>query len=135
MKKVLSVIIAFIMMLSLGVSASAAVPETVEPCAIGIADVQNGGLSFFGTTGLAMVRVNNQSDEITSITATLTVHVLQGTRWVYVGSDSGSSDGSAFSLEVTFTYEEGERYRSMLEVTVVKNGVTQSDTDFKYSYM
>ena len=132
MKKVLSVIIAFIMMLSLGVSAYAALPETVEPCAIGIADVENYGMYFSGTTGMAMAVINNQSDEITSITATLTVHVLQGTRWVYVGSDSGSSNGSAFSLEVTFTYEEGERYRSMLDVTVVKNGVTQSDTYFKY---
>jgi len=132
MKKVISIIMAIIMMFSLGVSVSAATPDAIEPYTVDIAEVYN-GLGFTGTAGTASSDIFGHPGT-TYISATLTVHVLQGTRWVYVGSDSGVWNGSDLYLQVDFTGVSESYYRSMLELTVVRNGVTETETEFKYAW-
>ena len=128
MKRIFSVVIAGIMMFLLSISVHATDVEVVEPRDISIAAVDN-RLSFIGTNGMAFSDIIGYTGT-TSITATLTVHVLQGSRWVYVGSDTGSGINDLY-LQVDFTGVSGSYYRSMLELTVVRNGVTETDTEFK----
>lgn len=135
MKKILAIILSVAMMLTGGVSAFAAAPETVAPLWENDMDIDN-TLSFTGTngtTGMAASTIYGVSGT-TYISATLTVHVLQGTRWVYVGSDSGSVESTILGLYVGFTGVSGSYYRSMLEFTVIKDGVSESDTIFKYAW-
>ena len=133
MKKVLSIVMAIIMMFSLGVSVSAATPDAIEPYTVDIAEVYN-VLGFTGTAGTASSDIFGHPGT-TYISATLTVHVLQGSRWIIVGSDTNSNDGSdVLSLYVGFTGVSGSYYRSMLELTVVRNGVTETETEFKYAW-
>ena len=132
MKKILSIVMAVIMVFSLGVSAYADSPKVVEPRAVEIANVSN-LLSFNGTEGMASSDIIGHTGT-TSVRATLTVHVLQGTRWIFVGSDSGSWNGYDLYLNVAFTGVSGSYYRSMLELTVVRNGVTETETEFKYAW-
>jgi len=132
MKKILAIILSVAMVLTGGVSAFAAAPETVAPLWENDMTMTH-TINFSGTSGYASADILGVPGT-TYISATLTVHVLQGTRWVYVGSDSGSVQSTALCLYVGFTGVSGSYYRSMLEFTVIKDGVTESDMIFEYKW-
>ncbi len=130
MKKALSIFLASILVCSMAVSTTAAVPEPIVPLWDNISRITN-TVTFNGTKGTAkgLIIGTTGTDEIS---ATLTVYVQNGSNWVFVGSDSDTVTSKTLALTVDFTGTSGGYYKSVLEVTVTIDGVAETETITEY---
>lgn len=90
-----------------------------------------GTIVFDGTDGTASGSVLGKSGT-TSISGTLTVYRQSGSSWVYVDSTSGTSSTNKLTLECEFTSVSGCYYKSVYEVSVTINGITEPETKTTY---
>ena len=130
MKKMLSLVIAGILLLSCCIGVGAAVPEIVTPMWDNI-NTMNNSINFSGTDGVAQASVFGKSGT-TAVSGTLEVYKQTTNGWEFVGSDSDSVSGIYMSLQVAFDGEEGEYYKAVFEVSVTRNGVVEPETKTVY---
>lgn len=129
MKKVLSLILAVILMVTLVGNISAAVidpGDTVAPCWAYMSDI---GIDFYfsGTSGTVTATISRIYGVTTLLEGTLTVYEKVGTRWVEVDSVSDSSTRT-LSLELEFDAESGTTYKAEVEVTAHGSSGSESDS-------
>ena len=130
MKKVISILLACVIMIIGSVSIYAALPETAEPLWVNVDGFQN-NISFNGTSGNAAALIYGKSGT-TKVTGTLIVYRQYGSNWIYVGSDSDTVSSSVMGLSVDFTGYSEVNYKAVLTFSVTRNGVTESETDTVY---
>lgn len=130
MKKMLSLVIAGILLLSCCIGVGAAVPEIVTPMWDNI-NTMNNSINFSGTDGVAQASVFGKSGT-TAVSGTLEVYKQTTNGWEFVGSDSDSVSGIYMSLQVAFDGEEGEYYKAVFKVSVTRNGVVEPETKTVY---
>lgn len=130
MKKIISIILACILLVITGVSAYAAPQESAEPFWININKINN-VITFNGTSGNASASIYGKSGT-TKITGTLTVYRQSGDNWIYVGQDSDTVTSNIMSLSVDFTGYYESNYKSVFSFTVTRNGVNESESDTVY---
>ena len=130
MKKVMSLVIAGILLLSCCIGVGAAVPDIVTPMWDNINTMKN-NIVFDGTDGVAQASVFGKSGT-TAVSGTLEVYKQTTNGWEFVGSDSDSVSGIYMSLQVAFDGEEGEYYKAVFEVSVTRNGVVEPETKTVY---
>jgi len=132
MKKIFSLFIAGIFLLSCCIVIQAALPETIEPLWDNIRNMDN-PITFDGTEGTARATLNGKSGT-TEITGILKVYKETDRGWVFVASDSDSVTGDSMTLSVEFTGVSGGYYKSVFSVTVTRNGVEETETKTTYAY-
>ncbi len=130
MKKMISVILACVLIITTGMSTSAALPETIEPLWDNIATIVN-DMSFNGTSGNASASIVGKSGT-TKITGTLTVYRQSGDNWIYVGQDSDTVTTGYMALSVDFNGYSEVNYKSVFSITVTRNGMSESESDTAY---
>lgn len=129
MKKVLSLILTFVLMTTLVGNISAAVidpGETVTPCWSYMSSIIV-DVNFSGTTGTATATISRIYGVTTLLEGTLTVYEKVGTRWVEVDSVSDSST-RFLNLELDFDAESGTTYKAEVEVTAYGSSGSESDS-------
>lgn len=132
MKKILSFVIAGILILSCCIGIQAALPETVEPLWDNISSMKN-TITFEGTEGTARGTLRGEAGT-TEMTGSLKVYKETDRGWVFVASDSDSVTGDVMTLSVDFTGVSGGYYKSVFSVTVTRNGVEETETKTEYAY-
>ncbi len=130
MKKFLSLILAGIVLLSCCIGTQAALPETLVPLWDNIGSISN-IISVNGNEGTAEVTITGKSGT-TKISATLTVYKQVGDDWVYVDSDSDSVNSRILNLKVDFTGVANVNYKSVVNISVTRNGIVETTTDTAY---
>lgn len=131
MKKLLSILIAGVILFGCCTGICAAMPDEIMPLWDNISDMQN-AIYFTSTDGTAKATVRGISGT-TSISATLTVYKQTSSGgWEYVDSDSDTVSGKYLSLTVDFTGETGAYYKSVFSVSVTRNGTTEPETKTAY---
>ena len=130
MKKVMSLVIAGILLLSSCIGVGAVMPDIVTPMWDNINTMKN-NIVFDGTDGVAQASVIGKSGT-TAVSGTLEVYKQTTNGWEFVGSDSDSVNGIHMSLQVAFDGEEGEYYKAVFEVSVTRNGVVEPETKTVY---
>ena len=131
MKKVLSLMIITILVVSMSFSANAAVPETpVQPLWETMASVDV-GLKFSGTTGTANGSAVRVYGTTTAIEGVLTVYEVDGDDWIYVDSVDGYSTRTLL-LNLDFDASSGTEYVAVFEVTGYSDTDSESHTATKY---
>ena len=111
MKKILSIVMAAVMLVSFGMTVNAAtVPESeIMPLWDNITTITN-AISFSGTTGTVSCEI--LGDAGTSVTAQVKVYRQTASgAWSYVGGDSGSSTTRSLYLTVKFSAIRGSYYK------------------------
>lgn len=89
-------------------------------------------LGFSGTHGGATGSVDGKPGT-TKVEATLTVYKQVGNIWEYVDSDSDSTTTEDYVvLSVGFSGTSNTCYKSVFEVSVTRNGTTESTTKTCY---
>ena len=131
MKKILSLIITGILLLSCCVEIQAALPDIIAPQWVNINKMTN-TISFDGTDGSASATLTGESGT-TSMSGTLKVYKETDRGWVFVASDSDSVTGKTMQLSVDFTGVSGGYYKSVFTVTVTRNGVDETETMTDYA--
>lgn len=127
MKKVITVLMATILFVTLSMSAYAAFPETAIPFWSNISTLET-LITFIDTDGTAKGTLTAKSGT-TSITGTLTVYKqTTGGEWEYIGSDNDTVSGRYLSLLVDFYGESGVYYKAVFTVSVTRNGTVESET-------
>lgn len=132
MKKILSIVMALVMLVSFGMTVNAVtVPESeIMPLWDNITTVSN-SISFNGTKGTASCEI--YGDAGTTVTAQIKVYrQTTSGAWSYVGGTSGSSETRLLNLTVNFTGKSGYYYKSVLTTTVYKDGVGEDVTRTSY---
>ena len=127
MKKLMSLILAMLMMSVFVVSASAAVVapgETVTPYWNNISSITV-EVSFPNGTGSATVDVSRVYGVTTSIEGTLTLYKYVNGDWVYMDSTSGSSE-RALGLELYFDAVGGTTYKAVADITAYSSTESES---------
>lgn len=132
MKKIISIVMAAVMLMCYGMTVNAAtVPESeIMPLWDNITTVTN-SISFSGTKGTVDCEI--LGDAGTTVSAQVKVYRQTASgAWSYVGGDSGSSTTRSLYLTVNFTAKSGAYYKSVLTTTVYKNGVGEDATRTSY---
>ena len=129
MKKMIAVMMASILLVCMGVSAYAAVPEPIVPLWDNINSMTN-VMVFDGNDGTASATIIGKPGT-TRITGTLTIYESVDGEWIYVDSASGTGT-SYLSLTVEFVGEDDVQYKSVFEVIVTKNGIDEDETKTAY---
>lgn len=132
MKKIISIFMVLVTLVSFTVSINAAViPEPeIMPLWDNITSITN-SIGFSGTEGTVSCTVHG--DEGTTITGEVRVYRQTASgAWSFVGMDSGSSETELLHLVVEFTAKSGAYYKSVLTTTVYKNGVGEEETSTSY---
>ena len=134
MKKLITILLTGIILLSLGIPAFAAMPDNgeIQPLWDNIKNLTH-NLNFNGTSGLASASVIAGSGT-TEIKASLAVYKEVGDdQWEYVDHiTKRTTSSTSMDLNVSFTGESGAYYKSVLNVTVTKNGVDEQEIKFEY---
>ena len=134
MKKLITILLTGIILLSLGIPALAAMPDNgeVQPLWDNIASLTH-NLNFNGTNGLASAAIVAKSGT-TEIHASLAVYKEIGDdQWEYVDHiTKRTTSSTSMDLSVFFTGESGASYKSVLNVTVTKNGADEQEIKFEY---
>ncbi|MBQ8401707.1 MAG: hypothetical protein IJX14_07255 [Clostridia bacterium] len=130
MKKWIALSIAVCILIILSTGISAAIPETIIPLWDNISQIKN-EISFDGTDALAKGTLYGKSG-ITSMSGVLTVYKQTDNGWEYVGSDTDTVESVLMTLKVDFTAESGGYYKSVFEVSVIRDGVSEPETKTIY---
>lgn len=130
MKKLISLLVAGILLLSCCIGVGAAVPEIITPMWDNINNLSS-NISFDGTDGYAQGTVFGKSGT-SGISGTLEVYKQTSNGWEFVGSDSDSVSGNFMTLKVEFDGKEGEYFKSVFSVSVTRNGVVEPETKTVY---
>lgn len=131
MKRLLSIFIAGVMLISCCIGVGAARPDDIMPLWDNINSMTS-NIYFNSTDGTAKATIRGISGT-TSISGTLTVYKQAASgRWEYVGSDTDTVSGSYMSLTVEFEGESGEYYMSVFNVSVTRNGIVEPETKTAY---
>lgn len=132
MKKIISIILAAIMMASFSTAINAAVvpSDEIMPLWDNISSLRN-SIVFNGTQGTVSCEV--LGDAGTTVTGKVKVYRQTSSgAWSYVGAKSGSSTTRSLILSMDFTAVSGAYYKSVLTVTVTKNGVAEEASKTSY---
>ncbi len=132
MKKIYSLFIAGIFLLSCCIGIQAALPETIEPLWNIILNMEN-IFTFDGTEGIVRAEFDGDSGT-TEVSGSLKVYKETDRGWVFVASDSDSVTGDSMTLSVEFTGVSGGYYKSVFSVTVTRNGVEETETKTAYAW-
>jgi len=132
MKRLTSMILVVVVMLSMSVGVYAAIPETVLPMWTNISSMNN-SFTFDGTTGISSCTAVGKAGT-TKIVGSITIYQQIDGEWVYVDSTSGSSTSIVLVLSIEFEGEPDEYYMSVFDVTVTRNGVDETESKPAYSY-
>lgn len=131
MKKLLSIFIAGIMLISCCIGVGAALPDKADPLWDNIGSMTN-NIYFISTSGSAEASITGKSGT-TSITATLTVYKQTSSGgWSYVDSDADHVSGGYLGLKVDFEGEVGAYYKAEFRVSITRNGIIESETKTAY---
>lgn len=131
MKKILSLFIVAITLISCCVGVRAAFSETAEPLWDNISDINN-DITFYGSAGKAKATLKGLSGT-TEMSGTLKVYKQTARGWAFVASDSDTVTGTLLSLTVDFTGVSGGYYKAVFTVTVTRNGVEEPETTTAYA--
>ena len=129
MKKVLSCILAIMMMATMTFNVYAAV---IDPGNIAVpywaymSDIEV-NVNFSGTAGTATATISRINGVTTLLEGVLTVYEKVGTRWGEVDSVSASST-RFLNLELDFDAESGTTYKAEVEVTAHGSSGSESDS-------
>ena len=129
MKKVLSCILAIMMMATMTFNAYAAVIDQgniVAPCWAYMNSIEV-NINFSDTVGTATATISRIYGVTTLLEGTLTVYEKVGTRWVEVDSVSASST-RLLTLELDFNAVSGTTYKAEVEVTAYGSSGSESDS-------
>lgn len=129
MKKLMSLILAVLMMSAMMIPSFAAVitpGESISPNWNYMSTVTV-EVSFLGTAGCATVDVSRIFGVTTSLEGVLTVYEDVDGEWVYVDSVSGSSTRS-LGLELYFTATSGTTYMAVADITAYSSTGSESDS-------
>ena len=131
MKKFLSPLIAIFTLLSLCLPSYAALPDDYSPQWLNISTIVS-TLGFSGTHGGATGSVDGKPGT-SKVEATLTVYKQVGGSWEYVDSDSDSTTTDDYiALSVGFNGVSNTNYKSVFEVSVTRNGTTETTSKTCY---
>ena len=131
MKKYLALIMSIVLLLGLCLVSYAALPDDNSPQWLNISTIVS-TLGFSGTHGGATGSVDGKSGT-SKVQATLTVYKQVGGIWEYVDSDSDSTTTDDYiALSVGFNGLSNTNYKSVFEVSVTRNGITESTTKTCY---
>jgi len=133
MKKLLSIILAVMLIILTVVSVGAAkIPEnSITPLWEKIVEISS-SIGFSGSSGEATASVRGKLGT-TLVAGVLTVYKQDSNGgWSSVGSNSRTSASSSLSLSVNFTGVSGGYYKSVLTTTVYVNGVGETETATTY---
>lgn len=134
MKKLIAILLTGVILLSLGIPIFAAMPDNgkVQPLWNNISSLSH-DLTFNGQNGFSSAIIS-ASTGTTEINASLAVYKEIGDdQWEYVDHISKRITSSTrMNLSVSFTGESGAYYKSVLNVTVTKNGVDEQEIKFEY---
>ena len=129
MKKVLSCILAIMMLATMPFNAYAAVidPGNIAvPCWAYMSGIEV-NVNFSGTAGTATATISRINGVTTLLEGTLTVYEKVGTEWVEVDSVSDSSTRT-LRLELDFDAVSGTTYKAEVEVTAHGSSGSESDS-------
>lgn len=132
MKKIISIFMALVTLVSFTLCINAAViPETeITPQWDNISSISN-TINFTGLQGI--VECNICGDACTYVEGEVKVYRQTASGdWSFVGMDSDVSITRLLSLEVEFTAISGAYYKSVLTTTVYKGGVGEEATRTVY---
>lgn len=131
MKKLFCLVISVLLLISMPMSITAAIPEaTIQPLWENMSSA-NVTLGFAGATGTATASVIRIPNVTTEIEGTLTVYEVDGNDWIYVDSVSKSSTRT-LGIELEFDATPGVEYVAVLEVTAHSEYSSESHTTTDY---
>lgn len=130
MKRLLILLLVVSMCMGLCLQANALAPD-LSPMWNNIFKLSN-RIVFDGTNGNANGSVSGKSGT-SSISGTLTVYRQSGSSWIYVDSVSGTSSTTTLSLGLDFAAISGGYYKSVYEVSVTINGISESESKTTYA--
>lgn len=130
MKRVLVLVLAFVMMFSAGIHAGATEAQ-IMPRWVTAIDA-SADINITGTSGSAIARINAKPGT-TKISATMTVYVLEDGEWEFVDYNFDTSTSTYCSFSVSFTAERGKQYKAELNAYVTCNGVEENVTATGYA--
>lgn len=131
MKKIISSIFVFVLLLETVVGACAALPETINPLWANIKNM-NTTITFVGANGSVTSDVYGMSGT-TAISGNLSVYkqTASGT-WEFVDSTSGSVQSRYMLLTLDFDVEKNVNYKAVFSVSVTLNGFVETETTSQY---
>ncbi len=130
MKKIITILLAAVIITTLSLNVCAAVIDPGDIIAPNWAYMNriDVNIEFSGSSGTAKLDVDRIALVTKSIEATLTVYKKVGTSWIYVDSISGSST-RMLNLDLDFDAESGVTYKAVADVTAYgTSGGSESDT-------
>ena len=133
MKKVMSLVLVTIILLSTTIGINAALPDTgaIEPQWVNILNMTN-VFNFNGINGTSTATVVAKSGA-TQVSGTLTVYKQVGSSWVYVDSDSDTSTSNVLVISLDVTGEASGYYKSVFDVSVTRNGAVETESLTSYA--
>jgi hypothetical protein len=125
MKKLLSLALTLIIMLTLCTTAFAATQLPIEPLWDNTQRIDT-YFTFNGTSSQACARIIGKPGT-TRIEATLKVYELINSQWVYITENTQSVNSDALAISTPFSAQSGVYYKSVLVVHVTNSaGVVES---------
>lgn len=126
-KRINALILAVVIMATLAMPVSAALPEPgITPFWQNMSQA-NVQINFVGNTGYASARASRMIGSTTLLDGVLSVYELVGDSWILIGGDSNVTSGS-MNLSFTFNAVPGVTYMAEFTVTAYGNGPTESET-------
>lgn len=128
MKKVLTALLAMLVVITFSVNAIAATGDDLIITPYwNYMDSIEVDVNFLSNTGKATATITRIYGVTTSLEATLSVYKQVGSDWIFIDSTSGSST-RALGLELDFNAESGVTYKAVVDVTAYGNGGSETDT-------
>lgn len=128
MKKVLTALLAMLVVITFSVNAIAAIGDDLIITPYwNYMDSIEVDVNFSSNTGKATATITRIYGVTTSLEATLSVYKKVGSDWTFIDSTSGSSTRT-LGLELDFNAESGVTYKAVVDVTAYGNGGSETDT-------
>lgn len=128
MKKVLTALLAMLVVITFSVNAIAAIGDDLIITPYwNYMDSIEVDVNFLSNTGKATATITRIYGVTTSLEATLSVYKKVGSDWTFIDSTSGSSTRT-LGLELDFNAESGVTYKAVVDVTAYGNGGSETDT-------
>lgn len=131
MRKILSILLATVILLTLVIPTSAALPgNDIIPLWENISSIKT-SISFDGTDGLVTCQISGNTG--TTVVGNLRIFKQTSSGgWSLVKIDSASSVTRTLTFDTDFTAVSGAYYKAVLTVHVTKNDVVETVTKTSY---
>jgi len=132
-KKIASIVLFTILIVSLSFNVNAAMPDNgiIEPLWLNISSITE-SFAFNGTRGIASAAIVGKSGT-TYIECTTTVYKQIGSAWSFVNSDTDYANSSVLLASIDVTGDASGYYKAVYNISVTRNGVTETESTTAYA--